>query len=559
MYIPPPSTLPAGSIVDSYRRDSGGISQDRSTAQQLAELEDYCKTHQLIHRHKFVDDARSGGSIQGRDDFQRMMSLYEDPDQRPAGLLLWNYARFARDVDDAQLNKIRIRQWGVAIHSLNDSVPEGEHGRIIEFLIDIANEEKRKQTSKDTKRGLMELVKTHGCVPGGTPTGIKREAVQIGIRRDGKPRIAHRWTPDPAFKKRILKAFQLRSARVSIGEIHRQTKLMGGINSYATFFANPIYKGTLIFGDYIKQDYCEAMVPPELWDRVQVVQNNYARTRHTSSEGIDHPRRANSRYLLSGIAFHLLCGSPLYGHTSKQKNGKKSDSYFCTRAYRRRDCVKHRIPRETLENAVISALQDRILQPEFLDAVYQKLQRSQTGRLEQQQEDRKDLAAQIAKIKRQINNVTESLAEMGNSKSLIERLRDLELQETDLLGKLASLDASAEQPVPQIPRQLLESLAKDFKTIYNRSELPTRRAILRALIHRIEVVRENNTLHGYIHLYYPPQLPPPNVPTPPTPSGPQSVILQKENPSFHVGTGIFCFKFLVAPGRYEDSQKNSDR
>jgi len=34
-YLPPPSSFPPGSIVDSYRRDSGGMRQDQSTDQQL--------------------------------------------------------------------------------------------------------------------------------------------------------------------------------------------------------------------------------------------------------------------------------------------------------------------------------------------------------------------------------------------------------------------------------------------------------------------------------------------------------------------------------------------
>ena len=181
---PLPSTIPPGSIVDSYRRDSGGMRQDKSTAQQLTEIQSFCKKHGLILRHNFVDEARSGGSTAGRDDFNRMMSLYEQPNSRPQALLLWNYARFARDIDDAQFNKIRLRQWGIAIYSLNDSVPEGDYGRVIEFLIDVANEEKRKQTSTDARRGLRELIQNYGCVPGVSPKSFKRTPVNLGTRRD---------------------------------------------------------------------------------------------------------------------------------------------------------------------------------------------------------------------------------------------------------------------------------------------------------------------------------------------------------------------------------------
>src|SRR5687768_15903918 len=61
-YLPPPSTLPPGSIVDSYRRDSGGACQDQSTDQQLTQIQEFCNQHGLTLRNNFVDEAKSGGS-----------------------------------------------------------------------------------------------------------------------------------------------------------------------------------------------------------------------------------------------------------------------------------------------------------------------------------------------------------------------------------------------------------------------------------------------------------------------------------------------------------------
>ena len=365
MYIAPPSTLPPGSVVDSYRRDSGGSRQDRSVGQQLAELQSYCAQWRLSLRHNFVDEAKSGGSTAGRDDFNRMVDLYEDPAHRPTGLLLWNFARFARDVDDAQLNKILIRQGGVIIHSLNDPIPEGHWGRFIEFTIDMANEEKKIQTGIDAKRGLRDLVEKFGCVPGSTPRGFKRERVATTIDRDGNQRYGHRWIVDPDMAPRILKAFQMRAAGESLGRIQAETHLYNSINSYVTFWPNKIYYGTLVFGDdYIKENYCEAIVPRELWDKVQEVQNHFTRWKHMKTPGsIAHPRRVNSRFLLSGLIGCGKCGSPMWGHSSKQKNGSINDSYYCTRAYRNRDCSKRRIPRIKIEQKVINLMRDVVLQP----------------------------------------------------------------------------------------------------------------------------------------------------------------------------------------------------
>ena len=106
-----------------------------------------------------------------------------------------------------------MRKRGIIIHSLTDPIPEGSYGHIVEVLIDISNEEKKRQTSRDAKRGLRELVEKHGCVPGTPPRGFMREPVEIGIRRDKSVRIAHRWVPDPEWIPRIQQAFKMRAAR----------------------------------------------------------------------------------------------------------------------------------------------------------------------------------------------------------------------------------------------------------------------------------------------------------------------------------------------------------
>ncbi len=50
--------------------------------------------------------ARPGSSIVGRDAFKRMMAHFRAPGCNEAGLVIWKYSRFARDVDDAQFAEL---------------------------------------------------------------------------------------------------------------------------------------------------------------------------------------------------------------------------------------------------------------------------------------------------------------------------------------------------------------------------------------------------------------------------------------------------------------------
>ena len=157
--IPPPSSLPPGSVVWACLRDSGGAAQEKSVPQQRAEIEGFCKQYNLILEQVFADVAISGGSVVGRDAFNDLLDMSAKENLRPAGLLLWNFARFSRDLEDSIYYKALLRKRGIVIHSLTDPIPEGVYGRMVEMIVDISNEEKRRQVSSDTKRGLRDLFK----------------------------------------------------------------------------------------------------------------------------------------------------------------------------------------------------------------------------------------------------------------------------------------------------------------------------------------------------------------------------------------------------------------
>lgn len=495
-----------GDKVFGYGRDSGGDEQDLSVGQQEDALRKWCTENGIILTHFYKDEARKGSSTVTRDELHLLMHQFRR-DCSERGVIVWKYNRFARSVDNAQFLRAEIRTLGYIFHSITDQVPDGPMGRLFEAAIDFKDEQYLIDLSIDTKRGLYDLVERFGCVPGGLPIGMKKTPIQIGTRRDGSPHIAHRRDPDPAFKPRVLKAFEMRAAHASIGQIHQETRLLGGINSYHTFFANPIYKGTLRFGDYIKDNYCEAMIPEELWDQVQIVQNKFERKKHMEG-GADHPRRANSSYLLSGIIHCALCGSPMFGRTTPQKSGNSSHAYACSRAWRKRDCSKKSIPAKVIEPAVLQTLTHEILQPENIVATYNELQANQSTQLAEQEAERKDLAGRLKVLRKKITNATNTIMNIGakKSKALTNALLDLEAQETEIETRIAALNASAIEPVPKIEPDVLFYIATNFLQIYQKAELEERRLLLRLLIDHIDVRRDNDILYGMIYYYYPPKV-----------------------------------------------------
>ncbi len=121
-YRTPPKSLPPGSHVIAYLRDSGGDKQELSTGQQRTEVQAYCKKHGLVLVEIFEDAARSGTSTAKREEFERMIDQCKQ-EGYVEGLLVWNFARFARNVNDAMYHKADLRRRGITVHSMTDEIP----------------------------------------------------------------------------------------------------------------------------------------------------------------------------------------------------------------------------------------------------------------------------------------------------------------------------------------------------------------------------------------------------------------------------------------------------
>jgi len=347
----PPASLMPGSQIFAYLRDSGHETQELSTIQQQNALSAWAVEHGLIIARFYIDEARKGSTI-GRDQLQELMHDLRHSAPVKA-VVVWSYNRFSRGLDDPVLYRAEVRTLGYVFHSLTDDVPEGPIGRIVEAVIDYKNYQYLVDLSIDIRRGQRDLVERYGCIPGTPPVGFKRVPVTIGQRRDGQAHTAHRWDPDPDTAPQVLQAFQMRAAGASLLEIIAATGVYTSVSSFATFWDNRLYIGTLQFSDLVVENYCEPIIPRDLWDAVQARQAGYKKSQHVNSVQ-NHPRRTSSRYMLSGLLRCAQCGAVVNGNTSTSRGKRATDTYGCSNL-RKHTCTARRIPRELLEKTIIQA------------------------------------------------------------------------------------------------------------------------------------------------------------------------------------------------------------
>jgi DNA invertase Pin-like site-specific DNA recombinase len=207
------------------------------------------------------------------------------------GIIFWSFSRLARDQLDSQFIKADLRRRGYVVHSMTDDIPSGEFAPVIEALIDWKNERFLKDLSKDVRRGLHDLARD-GYAPGGfPPRGYLAKKVQIGVKRDGTPRIVSKWVVDPELGPQVKKAFELRAGGASYKEVHEATQIMGTFGSYVTMFRNRTYLGIRKCGELEIEDAHEPLVSCELWDAVQATLRNRPKKGGRWPKGKPHPIR----------------------------------------------------------------------------------------------------------------------------------------------------------------------------------------------------------------------------------------------------------------------------
>jgi DNA invertase Pin-like site-specific DNA recombinase len=484
-YMPPPSALPPGSTVWAYLRDSGGPGQEQSVPQQEAEVRDYCKQHGLVLIRVFSDIGKSGGNVKQRVNFMAMLDMSEDKTIRPAGILVWNFARFSRDVDDSDYYKATIRKRGVAIHSLTDPIPDGQWAGVVEKIIDIANEEKRRQNSRDVKRALESLVK-QGYAPGGTaPRGYQSVPVTIGTRADGRPRTVPKWERDPELWDLVKLAWQMRADGKTYGDIVRAThgKLYKVVNCWITFFSNKSYLGIGKCGDLEVPSHHEAAVDLATWEAVQRIQKSHPRV------GLRHPMRIAYPSLLSGLACCSHCGAAMIYHAQASRNWPY---YICGKHDRQKAikiCDGRRVNARKVNALILDTVLNQILTPDYFEALLTEIKKQMidTASLEA---EIKDKSVELRAVERAVQNLLD-LAESFGPESALARLKQREAESRRLAAEIKGLETRREalaiEITPAALALVLDTWRAEIIEINESGDIAVLRNLLARFVEKIDL------------------------------------------------------------------------
>ena len=466
----------------AYLRVSGDAQADRGVpiAGQREAVQAHADAHGLHIVRWFVDEARPG-SDDHRDAFQEMMRLAHVTPSPVTAILLWSWSRFSRDQNDAHYWKASLRRHGVEIRDVSGETPVVEGFEyVLESLIHWRDEQRLHEISRDARRGQQALVQ-RGYVPSGCrpPRGYRVEIEEIEV--EGRRRKVRRWVPDPQTWPLVERAWQMRLQGRSYRDILRECPgLYRSPNCLTTFFGNPIYKGELRFGGAIIE--VEAVVTPEEWAQVN-------RNRGKRESGA-YARRQGGTYLLTGLLRCGRCGRALVGHrTSGARRGdgyerEPWEGYRCP-GRRNDSCDLPFVTGHAIERAVIEALLDDVLRPEYLAQCLEDL-------LAAQEAERPALEARVEALGRQIGAVDDAIERLlvaieagGDAEPLVARLRGRQAERDGLGAQLQEARERLDGHQRDLPD--LDALRRELEEGLAHGGIPERRALLRQYVAEVVV------------------------------------------------------------------------
>ena len=439
----------------AYARYSSTQQQDISIEAQFARIEEFAKQNKYVIVARYEDRAISGFSSK-RPGLQQLIK------DAKAGkfetVILWEFARLARDRTIARNYKETFRKLGIELISVTENIPDSPEGVIIESLYEGMAEYYSRKLARDSMRGLIQTVK-QGYVHGGYPPfGFK-------FVKDEKGKTKYAIEEKEA--KAVKKIFEMAAKGEKLTNIAKWLNQNGykprraqvfNIDGVRGILKNPKYIGKVIFNkrrDRGKFNPFKEIIEVDAPELAIIDEKTFIKVQQILAKNSHKPTKRN--YILKGLAVCGVCGHPLSGSIRNGTNGY----YMCGYCWKTEN-KKRTIGADKFENIVINFLKDKFqeLNPEELREKLNEKIREKINATELQV-----LKNKLEQTNFGIKNITKAIEMGAYSNELLLRLTELEQEkkklESDIRTKLSQINSLKEitlSEAQELTKRALEDL-----------------------------------------------------------------------------------------------------
>ena len=371
-----------------------------------------------ILRH-YIDRAFSA-KTDNRPEFQNMI---KDSGKKLFDMVIvWKLDRFARNRYDSARYKSLLKKNGIKVVSATEVISEGAEGIILESVLEGYAEYYSADLAEKVVRGMTDNALK--CkFNGGT--------IPIGYVIDNE----QHFQIDPITAPYVLEVFKRYDSGSTMTELRDWLNEEGvkntrgnpiTYNSIQHILNNRRYIGEFAFRDTVISDGIPAIVPLDLFDRVQdkLAVNKKAPARH----------KAEDDYLLTTKIFCGYCGAYLCGESGTSRTGEVHHYYKCVSVKKKRTACECKPVRKVwLENLVLDSIIEMLADDRTIDAITSMvlaLQDQESTALPMYEQ-------QLQEANTGINNLLNAIQQGILTKSTKNRLEELEAARDELENKIA--------------------------------------------------------------------------------------------------------------------------
>ena len=402
-----------------YARYSSDNQREESIEGQIRECTAFAEKNGITILRHYIDRAFSA-KTDNRPEFQNMI---KDSGKHLFDMIIvWKLDRFARNRYDSARYKAALKKNGVKVVSATEIISDGAEGIILESVLEGYAEYYSADLSEKVVRGMTENALKSKYNGGTRPIGYLIDSDQC-------------FQLDPLTAPFVREVFQRYDEGATMTQIRDWLNEQGvkntrgqkmTYNSVQHLLSNRRYIGEYTYRDIVVPDGIPAIVPQDLFDRVQqkLAKNKKAPARH----------KAEDDYLLTTKLFCGYCGAYLCGESGTSHTGNVHHYYKCVSVKKKRtECHKKSVRKEWIEDLVVSETMRMVMDDKAIEAIVSMLMDLQ---------DRENVnlplyEQQLRETDTAIQNLLNAIQQGILTKSTKGRLEELEATKEELETKIA--------------------------------------------------------------------------------------------------------------------------
>ena len=373
-----------------YARYSSDNQREESIEGQLRECTEFAEKNGITVLQHYIDRAYSA-KTDNRPEFQQMI---KDSSRHLFDIVIvWKLDRFSRNRYDSARYKNQLKRNGVKVVSATEVISDGAEGIILESVLEGFAEYYSADLAEKVVRGMTEnLLK--GKFNGGT--------IPIGYYVDDEQHLQ----PDPLVAPFVLEAFKMYDNGAIIKDVRIWLNQKGvrnargnelSHNSVQHMLHNRRYIGEYAFRDKVMPDSIPAIVPKDLFERVQkrLEKNAKAPARY----------KAEEEYLLTTKLYCGYCGAYLCGESGTSRTGTIYHYYKCVSVKKKRaECHKKPVRKKWIEDIVVQKAKEMLEDENAIQAIVDLLMKMQ-----------EDEGSELPLYERQLSETEVAISNMLNA------------------------------------------------------------------------------------------------------------------------------------------------